>query len=117
MAKYEAGKVVAYLDSVIAATLARKIVWDTANPTTYVWNTKELEISKVVIQRRKSSLAPTMGSVTYLLEGFGLFNILDVSIDGNMDPMVNAKLRELYQTIESGMQDSGLDKLIAVLPK
>ena len=122
MPSAEMVELLGYLDRLIQATRGGKIEWDRPNPTTFVWNTSATPPpGAIVLQRVERRIVRQGQPVTvtdYLLQ------VMDpsrptprVSMEGDKDEQVNAKLKELYEAITTAIARKGLDFFKTIISK
>jgi hypothetical protein len=126
----ESNELQTYLEEIIAATRQGSIQWESANPTTFVWDTgsaiKGARLSLQLVNRiiRPIGLGGAPGSPrrvpSYILQAFEMSNgvrNLKVSINGAEDESTNRKLETLYEFIKTGVSRKGLDFLKGLIPR
>jgi hypothetical protein len=122
----EKDQVIIYLDQLIASTAKDTVAWAKANPTTYVWHPPQQGGSKIIIQRieRVTNIleADPRGGARRRIDNDFVFQVLDPAsvekllVDGRNDPVFNAKLKTLFEGIESSLTRKGLSFFKSILP-
>ena len=90
-----------YLDDIVAATNLEKLAWSQANPTTYVHSPSNLP-GKLIIQK--------VDALNYLFQANRSASTA-LEFHGSTNREVNAKLNELFKTIERKRDEKGLNFL------
>jgi len=119
MANETTSEVLKYLDEMVQATRAGKMIWRRENPTTFVWATANR--GKIVLQRTVANVPTQMGRPPqrvsrYVLLAMDLSDVEQLQLQSTQGPDIDAKLRNLYVEIESSIARRGLDFLKSILP-
>jgi hypothetical protein len=130
MPKPETLQFITYLDGLIAATRSRAIAWTRINPSTFSWTapppaqaTLNLQVVETSVRRRDRIGLVQVETVTHFV--FQAFDLaappntpqrLRLSISSADAPEVKPKLQELYDSIQTGLSQDGLDFLRSVVP-
>lgn len=114
-----------YIKEIIDSTRAGNIVWERANPTTFVWRPSDLEKGRVVLQRidkqeiiRSVSGRPQVRiNKLYVLQILqGLSGTVAMSVGGESDDNINKELAGLYGEVGASISKRGLELLKSLLP-
>jgi len=116
----ESSQYKSYFDQLIEAVGNGSMVWEDANPTTFVWESKP-PAAKLSIQRleRTQAIGVVKRIVTYLFQAYEVRSgqqVQRVSLNGAEDPDLNGQLENLFGAIKSEISRKRLEFLKSILP-
>jgi len=113
-----------YIKSITDLTISEKMVWIKANPTTYIWSTKEPSLAKIVVQRivntkRKRDETNRLVHVVetdYLIQVYSANKEPLISVDSSQNANMKMPLSILFEAIDGNRAKEALSFLDSVLP-
>jgi hypothetical protein len=129
MASPEMAEFLAQIDALIEATRDGTMVWQRANPSTFVWRsrpTKETEVSAILnLQKVEHREVVSGRPLTHrTVQAAYIFQAIDrrtkaayLTMNGIEEPALNERLGLLFETISAGITRKGLEFLKKVIPQ
>jgi hypothetical protein len=120
MASPETEQLQVYIDELINKTREGAFQWESVNPTTFVWQKTDpnghgarLSLQRILVRTAGVIARSTAPPVHYLLQVTEVTSLGTTAerlkINGQSDPELDEKLKELFRLIRSGITKQGLD--------
>jgi len=114
-----------YIQTLVVRTRRGDFIWKKVNPSTYIWDSAGAPMARLNLQRipTTSSIDPT-SPFKIRKNYFFILQALEITdskvaeklkIDGEIDEAVNDRLEGLFDLIQTGITEKGLDFLAQVI--
>jgi len=118
MNEAQSQKVISYLEKILASIKNKSMLWNEANPTTYVYRDTKSS-GKIIVQKLSGSLRTSETGLgfesNYMLQATADNTNQQFSINSNDGQKFHALLKQTYQEIESMKTQEGIDLLGSML--
>jgi hypothetical protein len=120
-------ELLAYISQLIEATRSGAMSWAEANPSTFIWDTRQPKPARLSLQKvaRNVQVQPgragygTRAEISYLLQALEISpsaQILRLSINGAENQKLNGSLDELYKLVEGKKVRDNIEFLKSIIP-